>query len=232
MSGTDAEGSMSIARTTDGTVDDVVNVDVFVDFCCPWCLIGLTQIDRAIAQVGPDVKVRARIRPFLLDPMAPPGGVQVARKLREKHGVEPSQVFPMVEAAARACGIALDLGRQPLAYPTQAAHLLVELAQRKDMGLPVARAIAEAYFIEARNIADPEVLADVAASCGMATSEVHAALGDPVGRKRIEAAAESARQAGVMSVPFAVLPGGRNVQAAGPLETIVRQLREAAGQKG
>jgi predicted DsbA family dithiol-disulfide isomerase len=223
---------MTIPAASEVTAGVVVHFDAFVDFCCPWCLIGLTQLERAVELVSPDLEIDVRIRPFLLDPHASPEGVEVARMLRDKHGLEPLQIFPTVEAAAVKCGIALDLARQSFSYPTQAAHLLVELAQQMKLGLPVARAIADAYFLHARNIADPQVLTDIAALFGISADDVLATFDDPQGRGRIEDAAKFARRAGVMSVPLAVLPGGQNLNVAGPLDMIVAGLRDAVALKG
>ena len=49
----------------------VVQVEVYSDLVCPWCYIGKTRLDRAIAELATDPDfpgVEVVYRPFQLDP--------------------------------------------------------------------------------------------------------------------------------------------------------------------
>jgi predicted DsbA family dithiol-disulfide isomerase len=69
-------------------------------------------------------------------------------------------------------------------------------------------AISEAYFLAARNIADPDVLADIAAGYGFDRVEAYAIALDPAQRESVEQEATRSAAAGVRSVPHLVF-GGR-----------------------
>ncbi|MCE4557985.1 hypothetical protein [Pelomonas cellulosilytica] len=79
---------------------------------------------------------------------------------------DPKASFARPEAEARASGFGLDLSRQLWTYPTQPAHALLLAAAARGTQHQLAIAITDAYFLDARNIADVDVLADVAVNHG------------------------------------------------------------------
>src|SRR3546814_4662738 len=48
----------------------MVQIDIFSDTVCPWCLIGKRRLDKALAE-RPDLKPAVRWRVFQLNPMMP-----------------------------------------------------------------------------------------------------------------------------------------------------------------
>jgi predicted DsbA family dithiol-disulfide isomerase len=52
-------------------------VNLVADFVCPWCFIGATRLDQAVAALsekGQKASVKVVHQPFLLDPSTPPKG--------------------------------------------------------------------------------------------------------------------------------------------------------------
>src|SRR5918999_4967086 len=65
----------------------VVKVDIFSDLVCPWCYLGRTRFQRAVAGFGGPVEVNWR--PFRLDPhapMPPAAPVPATERLAAKFG--------------------------------------------------------------------------------------------------------------------------------------------------
>jgi len=56
-------------------------------------------------------------------------------------------------------------------YPTVAAHTLVRIARTRSSQHALAVAIASAYFLEGSNIADPEILGEIASNYGFTHDE-------------------------------------------------------------
>lgn len=204
-----------------------IDVDLYVDFCCPWCLIGMARTRRTLNMLRGELDVRVAIRPFLLDPAAPDGGVDVHQKLRDKHGVRPEDVFPRIEAEARSAGIVLDLMRQPMAYASQRAHALVMAASAKGTALDLADAILTAYFIDLAPIDRADVLAGIAARHGFEPGEAEQACDDA---KLLNAVARQSREAidlGVRSVPTMMI-AGNPISASNPPDRLAAALRRHA----
>lgn len=201
-----------------------VEVEIFSDFCCPWCLIGGKNLEDAIEELSGQMEVRTIYRPFELDPSAPEEGVDIKRKLLEKHGVRPEQVFPGIEARAREVGIPLDLDKQPLAYPTLAAHTLVRHAAAKGTARSLSRAIASAYFLDAVSIADHQNLAEIAARHGFTKEEALALLADSAELTRTRTDAEESARRGVRTVPTIVIGGKHAMSSSEPVVALRQAL--------
>lgn len=76
-----------------------LSLDFVSDISCPWCAIGLSALQHAIAQVSAQVTsqgsdpapaqpltVSLRCQPFELNPQMPPGGQDIGEHLTQKYG--------------------------------------------------------------------------------------------------------------------------------------------------
>jgi len=88
-----------------------VKVDVFIDFRCPWCLIGMLKLQRLLAMLEPGVELQLNFLPFLLDVGAAADGVKIHERLRPRCGAEPAAIFAPIESEA----LAVCCDRQALA---------------------------------------------------------------------------------------------------------------------
>jgi len=183
-------------------------IDLYTEISCPWCLIGQYRLDKVLAEHFPDLPVDIRHHPVLLLPDAPATGLYIPDLLQQRYGVsDPKSAFARPEAEARASGLELDLGRQLYAYPTQSAHALILVARERGTQHQLAVAITDAYFRAARNIADADVLADIAVDYGFSREEARSIALDPALRLQVEREAANAHAAGIRSVPHFIFAG-------------------------
>jgi predicted DsbA family dithiol-disulfide isomerase len=186
----------------------MLRIDLYTDITCPWCIIGQHRLDKVLVERFPDIDVEIRHHPVLLMPDCPPAGVYIPELLRSRYGVtDPRSAWARPETEARASGLKLDLSRQQMAYPTQAAHALIRAARKHEAEHRLAVAISAAYFLDASNISDADVLADIASQFGFDRAEARALALDPVERERIEQEAAQSAAAGVRSVPHFLFAG-------------------------
>ncbi|MCW2283706.1 putative DsbA family dithiol-disulfide isomerase [Rhodoblastus acidophilus] len=208
----------------------MLHIDLYTEISCPWCFVGEHRLDKVLAERFHDLAVNIRRHPVLLLPDAPVSGVFIPDLLRQRYGVtDPKAAFARPEAEARASGFSLDLSRQQWAYPTQSAHALILAAHDSGEQHRLATAISEAYFLDAKNIADPDVLADIAATHGFDRARARAIAIDPARRKHVEAEAAKSALAGVRSVPHFVFGGRVAINGARSEDEIARAITEAAG---
>lgn len=167
----------------------MMQIELYTEITCPWCLIGQHRLDKVLAERFPDLVVDIRHHPVLLLPDAPAAGLYIPDLLRTRYGVsDPKAAFARPEAEARASGLDLDLGRQAWTYPSQSAHALIHAARERGAQHQLAVAISEVYFLGAKNIADADVLADIAVYFGFDRAEARVIALDPAQRKRVERA--------------------------------------------
>jgi predicted DsbA family dithiol-disulfide isomerase len=205
-----------------------LNIDLFTDVCCPWCFIGTRRLEQAIAELAASADVTIVHRPFLLFPETPPEGIDIAAMLRQKYGVaDARQAFAPAEAAARETGFALDLEKQPRAYSTVAAHTLIRHADARGTGRAVADALYVAHFIDAKNVADPDVLAAVAAAHGFAPDEARRIVQDEGELTATRAEAGRAGALGIRGVPHAMFNGMTTISGAQPLAVFRQAITSA-----
>ncbi|HZY67027.1 MAG TPA: DsbA family oxidoreductase [Devosia sp.] len=195
-----------------------IKIDLWTDVVCPWCLIGSARLDKAIAALPDNVRVDVENHPFYLDPNTPPEGYDVGEMLRGKYGRDPREIWSRAEEQAKLAGIDLDLSQQPRTFPTQKAHTVVRLARPKGTQHALANAIAEAYFLEHRQVNDDSVLAEIAGEHGFTREEALRDMADPRELEQSHQLAIWAAQQGIQGVPFFIFDGKFALSGAQPDE--------------
>jgi predicted DsbA family dithiol-disulfide isomerase len=112
----------------------------------------------------------------------------------------------------------LPHGPRDRTYNSRLAQELGKWGDSKDAP-ELHDALYRAYFVEARNIGDPEVLVRVAASVGLPADEARRALEERSFREAVDRDWARARQLGVTGVPTYVMDG-EGVVGAQPYETL------------
>jgi predicted DsbA family dithiol-disulfide isomerase len=208
----------------------MLQIDLYTEITCPWCIIGHHRLDKVLAERFPELDVDIRQHPVLLLPDAPAEGLYIPDLLLSRYGVtDPKASFARPEAEARASGLDLDLSRQPWTCRTQAAHGLILAARARGTQHLLAVAITDAHFLEARNVSDGDVLADIAVAYGFEREEARAIALDPEQHRRVEHEAAQSTAAGVRSVPHFVFGGRIAINGGRSEDEIASAIREAAG---
>ena len=208
----------------------MLKIDVFTDVVCPWCLVGSARLDAALANLPDDVDVVIENHPFYLDPTVPPEGVDVGEMLREKYGRDPKEMWERVETEAKKAGITLDLSQQPRMFNTAKAHTITRLSKANGNQHELANAIANAYFLDHRQINDDNVLADIAAEFGWDRGDALDIMNDADELATTEQLAASAAQQGIRGVPFFVFAEKYALSGAQPDEVFTEALNKSISE--
>ncbi len=204
-----------------------ISIDLFSDLVCPWCFIGATRLDQALEAMASEVTAEVCYHPFYLDANVPSAGVSIPDMLRKKYGADPRQLWARAEAAAHESGLALDLSLQPKIYPTAAPHTLLRHAEAKGTQRALASALFRAYFQDAINISDAEVLAGIAEQHGFTRAEALELIRAPDELELTREAAISAAQGGIRGVPFFIFGGKLAVSGAQSVSVLQAAIRQA-----
>jgi predicted DsbA family dithiol-disulfide isomerase len=202
-----------------------VEVQLIADLACPWCHIGLARLNRARA-ARPDLPVRVRWWPFILNPHLPPDGMDRAAYVRVKFGGDASarQVYERIREAGRQDGIEFAFERMARTPSTLAAHRLILHAEEQGRGEPLILELFEALFERGEDIGDRDRLIEASAAAGLDRAQVADFLG---GRERagdVIAAHQRAEQLGVRGVPVFVVGGRHAISGAQPPEILTGLL--------
>jgi predicted DsbA family dithiol-disulfide isomerase len=203
-----------------------LKIDLYSDIVCPWCLIGQRRLDQVLDKHFPDLEVDIEHHPFMLMPDCPPQGWKTADLLKAR-GMDPTAMRARPEAEAREVGLTLDLSLQQTLYPTVAGHTLIRHARALGTQHQLAQALEAANFVEARNIADADVLADIAADHGFDRDEAKRLVQSPAEMNKTRQAAADAAELGICGVPYFVFSGGASVSGSQSEEAFVEAIRQA-----
>jgi len=138
--------------------------------------------------------------------------------------------IPKMQAQMRARMEAegLPYGTRTMTYNSRLAQELGAWADTQPGGEAIHDALFRAYFVDARNIGDPEVLVEIAQSVGLPAEQAREVLERRSYKDAIDADWNKSRQYGVSGVPTFVA-GGRGVVGAQPYETLEELVKLARG---
>lgn len=205
----------------------MLKIDLFSDPVCPWCLVAIHRLDKAIVALGEGVAVDIEHHSYLLDPHAPMKGEDVVEMLKRKYGRDPYEAWDRVEQEARGSGLDLDMRKQKTRYASQPAQALIAAAREKGTQHETAKALGEAYYLTAENIADADVLVRIATTHGFDADEARQIVTDEARWKVIENAAADASSQGIQSVPFFVFAQKYALSGAQPEDVVMRTFEAA-----
>jgi predicted DsbA family dithiol-disulfide isomerase len=192
-----------------------LRIDIVADVTCPWCYIGKRRLDRALA-LRPEMAVRRVWRPFQLNPELPRDGLPRELYLQIKFGLGRSaaRLHANIGAVGREEGIAFAFDRIHQTPNTVNAHRLIALAGRDGGEDAMVEALFHGYFVEALDIGDLDVLATIAAECGLGRAATRRYLAGDGGQMEVLAEEYRARRIGIHAVPCFIVDNGYAVSGA------------------
>ena len=207
-----------------------IKLDIMSDPICPWCYIGKTHLDRAL-QDHPNHAFAIEWHPFQLNPDMPAEGMDRRAYLEGKFGGKEAAVkayAPVVEHAAKA-GLNINFEGMQRTPNTLNAHRLIHWAGIEGRQTAAVSALFTAYFVDARDIGDTEVLADIADSIEMDAAVVTRLLGTDEDAEDIRKRDAHSRQMGITSVPTFIVANQHAVPGAQPPELWANVIAELTG---
>ena len=120
----------------------------------------------------------------------------------------------------------LDYGRRTHTYNSRLAQELGKWADTREGGAALHEALYRAYFVEGRNIGDPDVLAALAEDAGLSGEDARAVLAERTFQAAVDADWTRSRDMGVTGVPT-YAAGGYGVVGAQPYEVLVKLMEHA-----
>ncbi len=204
-----------------------VAIDVFSDVVCPWCFVGKRRLEKALKKLGWSGS-SVRWRAFQLNPDMPRGGMDRAEYRARKFGSldYSRQLEARVAEAGAAEGIEFHFDRIERAPNTFDAHRLVWMAGREGAQDDVVEGLFRGYFLDGRDVGDPDVLSDIARSCGMKDL-----LDTDAGKAEVLADRRAAQEAGISSVPSFFVQGVYAASGAQPPDELAEILKRVAANR-
>lgn len=206
-----------------------MKIEVWSDFVCPFCYIGKRHLEMALENYENRHEVEVIFKSFELSPNAKKkyeGNIHEI--IAAKYGISLEQATASNNRiVAQAKSIGLNYNFDTL-MPTNTldAHRLLQYAKAKGHMNALAEEIFKAYFVDAKDISNHELLANLASEVGMDKNEVLGVLNSDHFTDEVRADERLAQENNISSVPHFMINGQYAVSGAQPPEVLLKILRE------
>jgi predicted DsbA family dithiol-disulfide isomerase len=207
-----------------------MQIDVWSDYACPWCALGLARLDVVMRDFDHAEDVGVVHRSFELHRGAParsPGSVEDA--VGRKYGLSPERVragHAQLTALGAEVGFVFDFDRVRLGS-TFDAHRLTQAARGTAWEPALVRRLFVAHFSEGRQLSDHDVLRQVAHAAGLPDAITDDVLNSPAYSDEVQADEAAAAELDVAGVPYFLIGGAWPIPGAQDVETLGIVLRRA-----
>ncbi|MBA2953560.1 DsbA family oxidoreductase [Nocardioides sp. MAH-18] len=210
-----------------------MKIEIWSDVVCPWCFVGKRRLESALAEFPHRDEVEVVYRSFELDPSAPVHGHELSTGvIARKYGRSEAEMRQMQQQLVDLAAVeGLDFKLFETVHTnTVDAHRLLHLAL--ETGGPALQrdlkeALLSAYFEQARNVGDHDVLTEAAVAAGLDEARVRAVLGSDEYADAVARDIDQARAYGATGVPFFVVDEKYGISGAQPKELFAQALQQA-----
>lgn len=206
-----------------------LQIDIVSDVMCPFCVIGYTQLAKALEATGTPHEIRWH--PFELNPQMPAEGQNMREHLAEKYGSTTEQSSANREAMTRAgaeLGFEFRYTDDMRMHNTFNVHQLMHWADQQGRKHDLEMAFFAAHFTHGRDLSDNAVLADVAAEIGLDRDEALAVLADQRFAADVRKAEQFWTSQGIRGVPAVIFNQRHLVSGAQGVDTFTDILNQLA----
>jgi len=207
---------------------NALKIDFVSDIVCPWCAIGLAGLNTALERIGPATHIDLTIHPFELNPGLSAAGQVHLEHITEKYNITADQARvnrEQIRARAAAVGFTMNRDDASRVYNTFDAHRLLSWAKEKNVQAALKLVLLKAYFTDGKNIADRDVLAELAQQVGLDGAEASEILASDRFGQEVKAEEALWAQRGISSVPAVVVNDRYLISGGQPPEVFEEQLR-------
>ncbi|MBW5445977.1 DsbA family oxidoreductase [Cohnella sp. CFH 77786] len=211
-----------------------MKIDVYSDMICPWCRIGKKNMYDAIMAWASEVNetIPVTYRAYQLDPTLPPEGKPFRQEMEAKFGGA-GRLDPMLQRVTEAgagIGLTFRFDRVTRMPNTLLAHRITAILPA-ELRQPWVDAVMDAHFEEGRDIAQADVLFELASGIGADPEDLRPRLAAGEGTAEVERDFETARNLGITGVPFFIINGKYALSGAYPSAQFLAAFRKIAQEE-
>ncbi|AGH94545.1 DsbA family oxidoreductase [Pseudobdellovibrio exovorus] len=223
-----------MSQTTNQAISQKMQIEIWSDVMCPYCYLGKTKFDTALAQLGKSSDVEIIWKSFQLDPSIPDGKSNQSNYeyVAQKYGwsLERSkQAHAGIVQAGQEVGLVYNFEDMQVAN-TLKAHRVIKYAQEKGLGSEAEDRFFKAYFTEGKDISDTATLKEIGNSIGLSDQDVEAALSENTYAQAVNSDIQEARALQISGVPFFIFDRKYAVSGAQPPEIFVQVLQQSLAE--
>lgn len=208
-----------------------MKVEVWTDIMCPYCYIGKLHYEKALRQFDHANEIELSWKAFQLNPNLPDkgNGYPVKDYLLNTAGYPEESVNRMFEGIARmaaASGVNYNLPNA-IAANSRDAHRLIKMAAKKGADTAVLSSLGKAYFEDAKDYSDIELLVEIGKDAGLQEDEIRAMLASDDYAQEVDSDIQEAANLGIDTVPTFLIDRRQAIIGSESVEVFLETLNKA-----
>lgn len=205
-----------------------LRIDFISDIACPWCVVGLRGLLKALDAVGPDVNAEIHFQPFELNPNMAPEGENTAEHVAKKYGSTKERsdaARQVLKEHGAALGFTFNYGPESRIWNTFDAHRLLHWAEGEGKALALKQALFKSNFTEQRPTNDVDALIDAAKEAGLDAAAAREVIETGAFTEDVRQAEAYWQSQGIQAVPSVIFNQRWLIQGAQPPEVFEDAIR-------
>ncbi|HPN07550.1 MAG TPA: DsbA family oxidoreductase [Hyphomonadaceae bacterium] len=206
-----------------------IRIDFVSDVACPWCVVGLKSLQKALEAVGDKVEVAFHFQPFELNPDMVAEGENTAEHVARKYGANPERSAASRNALKQhGDALGFDFGFRPESriWNTFDAHRLLHWAGLEGKQLELKEALFKANFTDQQATSDHEVLASAAKAAGLDEKRAREILASDEFVDEVRRDEGLWRNRGISAVPSVIFNQRWMIQGGQPPKVFEQAIRQ------
>ena len=209
-----------------------IKIDYISDVACPWCAVGLGNLNQAMALLDEKANFEVHFRPFELNPNMPNGGQDAIEHLTEKYHLTADQVKANqanIRAKALEAGFQFHPEGRKRVYNTFDCHRLLYWAAKEydlQKQAVLKKELLNTYFCLAVNLDDQDNLIDAVIRAGLDKDRAQEMLKGKEFSSEVREEESTYTSAGISSVPSIILDNQYLLQGAQPTESFMKAFEQ------
>ena len=209
-----------------------IKIDYVSDVACPWCAVGLGNLNRAINLLKDKINFEVHFYPFELNPNMPKGGQDAIEHLTEKYGLTVDQVQANqanIRAKALEAGFKFHPEGRKRVYNTFDCHRLLYWAAKEydlEKQATLKKEFLNTYFCLAVNMDDQENLIEAVIRAGLNGNRAREIINSNEFADEVRKEEAIYTNAGINSVPSTILNSQYLLQGALPPDAFVNAFEQ------
>jgi predicted DsbA family dithiol-disulfide isomerase len=180
-----------------------------------------------IEKIRQNFDIDIKLVHFPLHPDTPPEGREMASFYADR-GLDPDKMYQDMKERMDLEG--LPYGKRTHSYNSRLAQELGKWSENTEGGDRLEKEFYKAYFVDAKNIGDVDVLLNCVKEAGLSVEEANSVIENRMFEQAVDEDWAKSHQYGVTGVPTYVT-GGYGVVGAQPYEVLEKLMQEVGAQK-
>ncbi|MDB4837319.1 DsbA family oxidoreductase [Marinomonas sp.] len=210
-------------------MNKTLDIKFVSDVMCPWCVVGLGNLNKALAELGDSVTTEMTFEPFELNPNMPPEGQGFTEHILEKYGISEEQSVEnraVIKARGKELEFDFNFTDESRMRNSFDSHRLLHWAQLEGKQAELKEALFVAHFTQNKDVSDHTILADIAIEVGLNAEKANAILASGQFTDEVRQQQSVWQQSGISSVPTVIVNNKYAITGGQPVEAFKQALEE------